>query len=303
MVPPWCRLAAPTPARRAQGTSLSTSESEPATDNSGGFGAPSQAAGEFAGAITTYPVTGSLRLADNGCWYVEINDIERLVALPVGYELDAVDSAVLRGPDQRAFRHGDPVDGSARFFREAQLPGGVDGKWSNYVDFCGPELREVAVFDDLAPAFDPAELTVGDFVDIVEAAEFDQQWPCGRGWATSTPDQRVGLLIYQIDDQQPTPGDLVELPNPGWTAELVIGKHLFANHCNDAIEEWMPQPARVAQFAVAGAVILHDAAPDVTDPPAAVTATLAAASIDIDGRRISLPDIELRNERYNAFAG
>lgn len=139
------------------GQSGPTSESKPTTDNLGGFGAPSQTPGEFAGPNPTYHLTGTLRLADNGCWYVEVNGIERLVVLPVGYELDAVDSAVLRDPDQRAFRHGDPVDGSARFVLEAQLPGGADGKWGNYVDFCGPELREVAVFDDLAPASDPAE--------------------------------------------------------------------------------------------------------------------------------------------------
>ena len=166
-----------------------------------------------------------------------------------------------------------------------------------------PAINEIAVLDDVKAAYDPTTLTSLDFVDLISNAEFTEAWPCGRGWATSTTDQRVGIVIYQIDDTQPVPGASLVLPDPGWTSEILVGKYLFTNHCNDAIEEWMPTQIVAGRFALNGTISIHDAVPANADPPGSVSATLSQGAVDVDGNVVSLPTLTLQNVSYNAFAG
>ncbi len=278
-------------------------------DNQGGFGAPSQAAGEFDDAYSPYTLTGSLQLAENGCWYVELNGVERLLAFPEGFSFADSDSTTLIDSDGVEFRTGDVIDGVASFRfagpdnSQSALPGGPSGKWANYLTFCDPMLLELVVFDTMTPSFDPTTLSEADMAELVGSAVFDQQWPCGRGWATSTADQRVGILIYQTDDQQPKSGEGFELPNAGWNAEVVVGKHLFVSHCNDAVEEWVPERIEVGSFPISGMVTVHDAVSSGEDPPAVVSATFESGSVTIGNEDVQLPTIELLNTGYNAFAG
>ncbi len=170
--------------------------------------------------------------------------------------------------------------------------------------FCAPSLAELAVFDRMEPAFDPALLTPSQLAALVTAAEFTESWPCGRGWARSTADQRVGVVIYQNDGRQPGPLDAIELPHAGWTAEVIVGKYQFAQHCDDAVEEWEPQPVTVARWALEGGTIeILDPVPASDAPPAPVRASLTNAWVQRDIGRFSLPDLDLLNTAYNLFAG
>lgn len=271
-----------------------------ATETSqGGFGAP-VADGELALSGATHEVTGTVEIADNGCWYVRLNETARLVVFPEDWEFADSSTTKMRGPSGISIGQ-QPVDGRASFVHRGDLA--ADGKWDNYMEFCRPQVPELVVFVRLAPAYEPGDLTVVDQRAAVEAADFVEHWPCGRGWAIGTADQRIAIWIYQVDDAQPTPGAAVELPDPGWSAELVLGKHLFANHCNDAIEEWMPTLQVVTRLPISGTITLLDDAPASADPPAPVRASLTDASIDLDGDEIRLVDLDLRNDAYNAFAG
>ncbi len=282
-------------------TTAASSGPEPTEVAEGGFGAPSRSGNEFATGSTAYQVTGSVEVAENGCWYVTLNDSERLIVFPSGWEFAGSASPALQGPDGEVVDSGDEIDGTVRLLHEDELP--ADGKWANYVGFCQPDVLELAVFDQLTSAYDPATLTVDDQRAAIAGADFTEHWPCGRGWAGSTADQRIGIMIYQVDDMQPTPGPVLGLPDPGWTADVVVGKHLFANHCNDAIEEWMPTPNVVARYPLSGTVTLEDPAPSNSEPPAMVGAVLTDGYADIDGVAVPLRNVQLRNEAYNAFAG
>lgn len=273
----------------------------PDTDpDEGGFGPPVSDP-ELTTDATAYPVTGSVEVADNGCWYVTLNESSRLIVFPQEWDLADATSTTMRGPSGATVGTGDTIDGTVRFVHQGTVA--ADGKWGNYMAFCGPAVPELAVFDHLDIAFDPSTLGADDQRAAVAAADFTQHWPCGRGWAVSTADQRIGIMIHQVDASQPSGGPVLELPDPAWTAELVVGKHLFVSHCNDAIEEWVPTPVIAGRYPIIATIAVLDDTPAPEDAPALVRAELTNASISIDGTVVELGDLELRNESYNLFAG
>jgi len=111
-------------------------------DNEGGFGLPQQFAGE------TYPGTrreliGELRVAGDGCAYLEIDGVERLAVWPAGSEL----SRPVRLPDATELEHGDELRVTGAIMPTAMLPGGADGYWGNLTAFCAGDVPEVVVID------------------------------------------------------------------------------------------------------------------------------------------------------------
>ena len=173
-----------------------TSIPVPTTEsNEGGFGAPSQVPGEFAFGPGR-PVVGTLKLADNGCWYADLNGTPRLAVFPAGFGLNPDTGGELVDDAGVIFRHGDRFDATASIARGDEIPGGADGRWGNYMAFCEPALDELVVFDSLVHEFDPTTLSTDDLVEMLQAAVWTEDFACGRGWATSTADQRVGLVIY-----------------------------------------------------------------------------------------------------------
>lgn len=294
--------AAPVPSA----ATTTTTSSPPVIDEDdlGELPAPIQSEGEFALDRQAPLVTGRLELAADGCWTVVINGTERLVVFPNGFSTRDDDATLIFGSDGTPFTPGMDVDGAAHLLHESMLPGGSDGRWGNYVALCAPSLAELAVFDRVEPAFDPTTLTPSRIEQLARSAVFTEAWPCGRGWATSTADQRVGLMIYQADDRRPEPGQAIELPHAGWTAEIIVGKHQFVQHCDDAIEEWEPQPVTVARWALQGGTIeILDPVPASDEPPAEVHATLTNAWVQLDAGRLQLPDLDLVNTAFNLFAG
>jgi hypothetical protein len=114
----------------------------------------------------------------------------------------------------------------------------------------------------------------------------------------------VGLLIYATGDGSTGTGPRIDLPDEDWEARVVVGTHLFAEHCNDAIEPWVAVPSIAASWAVVGGRLdIGDPLPGPSDPPAAVRAVLDGGEVDTGSGRIALPTIELINTAFNAFAG
>lgn len=279
-------------------TSVSTT-----AGNLGGFGAPSQTPGEFAFGPGK-PVVGAIQLADNGCWYANLNEIPRLAVFPIGFDLNPDTGSELVDDAGVVFQDGDPFDGLASMIRGDEIPGGEDGKWGNYVAFCQPERDEMVVFDSLVHEFDPTALNANDLAEMLEAAIWTEHFACGRGWATSTADQRVGLVIYEAQPASSVTNNQIVLPDPDWNASILIGKNLFAEHCNDAVEDWVSVPTIAFQWPLsAGVITIVDQVPDPDDGPAQVRASLEGGQVDTGAGTIALPKIELDNRSYNFFAG
>jgi hypothetical protein len=111
-------------------------------ENEGGFGLPQQRANE------TYPgarreLTGELRVAGDGCAYLEIDGVERLAVWPAGSEV----SRPVRLPDATELEHGDVLRVRGAMVPTALLPGGADGYWGNLTAFCAGDVAEVVVVD------------------------------------------------------------------------------------------------------------------------------------------------------------
>jgi hypothetical protein len=120
------------------GSLLPASEGE----GEGGFGLPRQLAGEpYPG--TRRELTGELRVAGDGCAYLEIDGVERLAVWPAGSEL----SRPVRLPDATELEHGDLLRVTGAIVPAALLPGGADGYWANVSTFCAGDVAEVVVID------------------------------------------------------------------------------------------------------------------------------------------------------------
>lgn len=285
-----------------QSTTLSTAPTT-TVSNEGGFGAPSQVSGEFDLGLVK-PVVGTLRLAGNGCWYAEVNGNERLVVLPEGFELNPEEGGELIDPAGTTYRDGDRFDAVGSIVPGGLIPGGDDGKWGNYMAFCQPRLDELIVFDSLNEEFDPSNLSGEEVSELIRQARFTEDWACGRGWATSTSDQTVGLVIYDSSGEGTDATDQIVLPDSGWHASVLFGKNLFAEHCNDAIEDWVALPDIIMQWPlVAGTITVADPIPGPEDAPAGVRAVLDGGQVETESGLVSLPRTELDNRSFNFFAG
>ncbi len=287
----------------AEGSTSIPTEPTTTESNEGGFGAPSQMPGEFDFGPGR-PVNGELRLADSGCWYADISGQERLVVLPVGFEQSPETAAELIDSTGTTFGDGDRFDAVGSMVPGDLVPGGADGKWGNYVVFCQPDIVELAVFDSFAHEYDPTSLSEVELAEMVENAEFTEHWKCGRGWATSTSDQRVGLIIYEAEPWSAEGVDEISLPDTAWNALILVGKNLFSEHCNDAIEMWIALPTIAQQWPLSGGkVVVTDTMPGPDDEPAYVRAVLEGGEIETESGMIQLPRIDLDNESFNFFAG
>lgn len=269
----------------------------------GGFGAPARVEGEFPDG-TGRPVRGTLTLSEDGCWYVLLGGSRFLAVLPVGFVVPASDATAIVDPDGISYRSNVDVDGTAFAVPIVEAPGGDAGRWAEYARFCRPSETSLAVFDTLRPAFDPATLTPSTLEALVADAAFTRSWPCGRGWAMSTDDERVALFIYERAPSDPNRGTIIALPDEAWSAEVVVGEHLFVNHCDDVAEPWEPDPVVAARWPVtAGEIEVLDEVPTGTDS-AQVRAVLSGAMVTTDsGASITVGPVDLVNTSFNLFAG
>ncbi len=271
------------------------------SSNLGGDGLPVQVSGEDYGHRPVL-LTGVLTLQDGGCWAIDLGDGPRLVVFPAGYTKPADDGAVMRGPDGTIVASGMVVDVVGGVVPVAGFPGVPDGYWGNYLSFCRPAIQEFAVLDTLEPAFDPQALSDDDLAALVEAADLSSSWGCGIGFAASTADQRVALVIHLKDAS----GDVeapVSFPADEWIAEIVIGKLLMTQWCEDAVESWEPEALVVARWPLSGGELDFTPPAELCTAPAPVTATLRNATVETPSGDIVLGTLSLANDAFGCFAG
>lgn len=140
---------------------------------------------------------------------------------------------------------------------------------------------------------------VGDIADIDSLTE---NYGCGTGFWVGNPEQTTALRIgYR--GEGPPPGE-VSLPDPAWQAELVDGRDLYANWCDDVIEVGEPEPRQVRVLPViAGRLEI------IGEPPQPFEGgVLAVRATDLvvdvgDGETHELGDIEIENPSWGFFAG
>ncbi len=272
----------------------------------GGFGTPAKSLGEFENVDTPRPVRGELHLDSKGCWYVEFSSLRYLIAFPTGFEIPfSEDPTVVRAKDGTVFTSGTVVDGAARQVWFDHLPEGSDGRWGNYVSFCDPSERVLAVFEELAPASDPGMLEPDQLDTLVENAKFTKPWPCGYGWAVSTEDETIALFIYlQAETTDLAAGSQVGLPDERWTAWITAGKFLFVNHCDDVFEPWEPEPVIAGRWQLSGGRLQLLDGVGGEQSTGLVRAVLLGATINTDsGRQITFDRIELENRSFGFLAG
>ncbi len=194
------------------------------------------------------------------------------------------------------------VDAEGPIVGAESLPGGQDGFWASYVGFCDPESAEVVVLDTVEPAFHPTELDDSEWREILETADLAVSWDCGLGFQLSTEDQRIALRIHPVDMEQPSP--TANFPDPAWEADLIVGKHLQVNNCDDVIEGWEPVPQVVSVWPITGGSLSFVAPADsgcgMTGP---VTATLEDITVTTPTGEVELGDLKAVNEAYGCFAG
>lgn len=250
------------------------------------------------------PVQGAFDLRSNGCWIADLGDsFDRLVIFPVGYDKPPEDGAVMRGPDGTIVTDDMAFDGFGSVSPVSMLPGYPEGYWGGYVSFCEPDALEVLVLSELQAAFEPDALGAEAWADLVKQTEFTESWPCGIGFAISDRLQQVAVQLYATDTDVASESP-VTFPSAGWTAQVVVGKHLMSNHCNDAIEGWTAERRETGRWEIVGGVL--DFAPRVNDPCGggnSVTGILRDGVVDTPVGRIDLPDLHIENRAFGCFAG
>jgi len=284
------------------GSSSSAGADSSSLSTLGGDRLPVQVPGEDYG-HQPVQLTGVVALQGGGCWTIDLGDRPRLVVFPAGYTKPPDNGAIVEGPDGQTVESGMAVDADGGVVPATAFPGVPDGYWGNYLSFCNPGTQEFVVLDTLEPAFDPQALSQDDLVAMVESGDLSTDWGCGIGFAASTPDQRVALIVHLRDGsgEVDTP---VTFPDERWSAEVVIGKLLMTEWCDDVTESWAPQPLVVARWPLSSGVL------EFTPPPTSgcdagptVSATLRDATVATPGGDIALGSLSLVNDAYGCFAG
>ncbi|NNE12194.1 MAG: hypothetical protein HKN41_08120 [Ilumatobacter sp.] len=272
------------------------------TDDVGGFGAPAAAPGEFDD-LPGVTMTGRVDLTDDGCWYLTGNGDRALLITPVGTRLGDDGTSLVTG-EGVTIADGDRVDATGGFVETDSLPGGADGRWGNYVAFCAPSNRFVAVTGSIGPAFDPADVDLEALAGDLAASVFTVDRGCGYGFATGDDGQRWALRIDHTPPEPPTASRIV-LPDERFEVTVTTGAHLFANHCDDAIEWFEPEPVVAARWPVTAGSFDYPVVDTTTGGCAgeSVTTVLTGATVQTPIGPVDLEPIEITNEAFGCFAG
>lgn len=131
--------------------------------------------------------------------------------------------------------------------------------------------------------------------------EFTEEWGCGFGFYISDAEQTRTVRVTFIGDGDPTD---VDLPHPDWEARLVEGTNLYANWCNDFIDETQPQPIIHWEHPIVeGSLSIMGEPPE---PFSGGELTLGATNLVVElpsGARAALGDVEITNPNYGFLAG
>lgn len=138
--------------------------------------------------------------------------------------------------------------------------------------------------------------------DIAELSTLTETYGCGTGFWIGNPDQTTALRIgYQGEGP---PAASVTLPDPAWRAEMVDGRDLYANWCDDAIEPGEPEPRQARVLPVISGEVEIIGEPPAPFQGGSLRLRARDLVIDIgDGKTHTLGDIEIENPSWGFFAG
>jgi hypothetical protein len=160
----------------------------------------------------------------------------------------------------------------------------------------------VSAIDDSAPEPEPS-VPATAAVDASAIAGLQDDYGCGFGFAKGNADQTLALIIYSAGGYSETGPDLsspIVFPSDEWVAEVQTGSDLFANWCDDVMEEGEPIPEVTEVWTVVSGTLTAT----ITDAPNVVEGTLTDLVIESSsGEQVQVAEIVLLNTGYGFFAG
>ena len=139
---------------------------------------------------------------------------------------------------------------------------------------------------------------VGDIADLDSLTE---SYGCGTGFWIGNPDETTALWFSYTGTAPP---ESTTLPDPTWSVRMVDGQNLFANWCDDVIEEGEPTPIEARSLPViAGSLeIVGDAPAQFESAPLSLIASDLVLDIG-NGETHPLGDVQIENPSFGFVAG
>lgn len=138
--------------------------------------------------------------------------------------------------------------------------------------------------------------------DIAAIDSLTETYGCGTGFWVGNPEQTTALRIGYIGDGPPSAS--VSLPDPAWQAQLVDGRDLYANWCDDVMEPGEPVPQQVRVLPVVSGTLEIIGEPPQPLEGGVLEVRATDLVVDVgDGETHSLGDIEIQNPSWGFFAG
>lgn len=140
-------------------------------------------------------------------------------------------------------------------------------------------------------------------IDPPPLDEMTETYGCGYGFWIGNPSQTAALRFQYLGDD----GRAVdaELPDPRWSAELLVGTDLYANWCDDVIGPDEPEPRVTARYEIVGGSIAVIGEPP-GEPFQPTELTLEASDLEVrtDASTTEpIGDVTIVNSSYGIFAG
>lgn len=246
-------------------------------------------AGELGGRRS--PTGGTVRLAPDGCWFLEdVDGQRRMLVWPPATEVGD-DGASILLDDATVLVPGTVIEGSGTRLGVRALA--ADGFVAQIAGFCAPTGVDVAVLDAVLVVVAPTDVP-----------PLSTAFPCGHGFQVASGDQRAALLLTPADGGPDPHGPVeVDLADGAWLAELRVGRELMSNWCDDVVEPGEPEPRTLARWPVV-AGMLRFTAPGAgcRDAVTADVTGIVVRTGDADAD-VALPDMTIVNDAWGCFAG
>lgn len=137
--------------------------------------------------------------------------------------------------------------------------------------------------------------------DLPDLETLTEEWGCGFGFWVSDPDQTASLRIAYIGNGRPSSATL---PSPDWDVQLIEGTDLFANWCDDVLEEGEPTPEILRELPVARGALEIVGEPPEPFSGAPLTVRASGLAVELPSGDVApLGDIVITNEAFGFMAG
>ena len=137
-----------------------------------------------------------------------------------------------------------------------------------------------------------------------EPVELTEEYGCGFGFYASNEDQTTGLMIIYRDFEGAWAGNVARSGQieAAWDAQLQYGTDLFANWCDDVLEEGEPTPEIESAWTVTGEIEV------VELPPAGQCGQAVAELHDVvatgpDDETLEFGELTITNTSWGCLAG